>query len=278
MVKRYTQVYNSGGIVQGSTETPLTPGVALVIGQIVGLRITVNAVGAGTLSSVPILYGLSELEIDDANQSPIMDLQNVNGTRHDIPVLSYVLSPRGTWTGDGPNVSTSTQSVSYLIYAPFALSRQPLYIKPTIAPYSVWGSSATGGTVSVSVDIITDDDYSGPVRTMGLKTLQLSLGVGDNILGDKLDKTAPILDLVAYTSAGDGALNYIDFRRGKEIELQKATAAYFSVEDEMLTISGHQSGLFNFRNTPFRADAGTYLDINAAAASTWILYEIEQFD
>lgn len=278
MVKRYTQVYTSGAVNQAPTETQLPPSVALVLGPIVALRITVTASGAGTLSTTAVGYALSEFQIQDANQTPLMDLKNVPGTRHDIPVMSYVLSPRGTWIGDGPAISTSPQTVSWVIYAPFSLARQPLYLEPTIAPYTVWGSQATGGTVTVTVDILTDDAYSGSVKTMGLKTQQLSLSTGDNVIGDRLDKTAPILDLVAYTPSGDSALNYIEFRSGKEVELQKVGPNFFNVEDELLTVSGHQPGLFNLRNTPFKADPSTYLNINAASASTWIIYQIEQVE
>jgi len=278
MVKRYSQIYTSGAVNMAPTETQLPPAVALVMGPIVAMRVTVAASGTGTLSSTAIGYALSEFQIEDANQTPLMDLKNVAGTRHDIPVMSYVLSPRGTWIGDGPNVSTALNSVSWVLYAPFALARQPLYIEPTIAPYTVWGTGATGGTAIITVDVLTDDAYQGPVKTMGLKTQQLSLPAGDNVIGDRLDKTAPILDLVAYTPGGDSALNFIDFRSGMSVELQKEGPNYFNVEDEMLTVSGHQSGLFNLRNTPFKADASTYLDINPTAASTWILYQIEQID
>jgi len=279
MTKRYSQVYNTGPVNQAPSETPLTPSVALVLGQIVGMRITVSALGQGSLSPTAIIYGLSNLEIDDANQTPLMNLkQNPSNTRTDLALLSYILSPRGTWTGYGPSVTTSWSTANWVLYAPFALARQPLYIKPTIAPYSVWGSGATGGQVSVAVDVITDDAYTGTVKTLGLKSLELNLDAGDNVIGDKLDKSAPILDIIAFSSVGDGPLNKINFRSGKEIELQDAGPGFFTAEDAMLTVSGHQSGVFNLRNTPFRATPTTYLDINVTSVSPWVLYELEQVD
>ncbi len=161
-----------------------------------------------------------------------------------------------------------------MLYNPISLKDQPLYISGNFAPYSALAASgATGGQAELKLEVLVDESAAQLV-TQRIKVYNSAGIVGDNTIQEKLDTSRNTNALVIYVTA-DSNLNYVTFRANKEVEIEQVSAGSLIAEDQYLTVSGHQAGLFNLRVTPFVANASTYFDINLASAVTIRVYQFE---
>ena len=272
-MRRFINVYDTGLVNLSASTQNMPERAAQVLGHVVGMRITLkNVSAAGTLTTpAAITAAVNVLEVDDSAHSPLFSIAG-----SDIPILGFVLSPRGTYVSP-LTVSNSDQSQSWVIQFPVAVARQPLYIKGTWNAYSALAASgATGGTAELVIDLMVDDSpVAQRLGTYRLRKWSASGIAGDNILQEKLDTSAQTIGLVANVGA-DSNLTWITFYAQVAPEINQMTPDAFASEDAIYTVSGHQSGIEILRVSPFIANAATYFDVNLASATTITVYQIER--
>ncbi len=272
-MRTFQTVYDTGSQTLTSGPTPFNSSALLVLGDIVGIKLTLyNVSASGTLTTpAPLTAALQNLSILDRNSQPIA---SVLGS--DIPIVSFLESPRGTYqTPD--TISNSAQTQGWILFNAVNLKDQPIRVQGNFAPYSALAASgATGGTAGLRIEVMTADatDFPGGAEppTQKLVVIPKSLGTGDNEIQNSLSRLGVTNHMAAYVQA-DSNLNYVTFRSGKAVELQEVSAAAIETEDNLLYVSGHQAGLFPVRASPFVANDATYFNLNMNSAVNARIYQ-----
>lgn len=272
-MRTYQTVFDSGSQTLTTQAIPFNSTALLVLGDIVGIKLTLyNVSASGTLSTAaPITAALQSLSLLNRNSEPIFSILG-----SDIPYMSFLETPRGTY--EAPNtISNSAQTQGWILYHPVNLADQPVRVSGFFAPYgSLAASGATGGTAGLRIDFMaagpTDFPNGQEPATMKTVVIPKSLGVGDNEIQNDLSRLGVTTHMAAYVQA-DSNLNYVTFRSGQVIEIQQQSAAAIEQEDNLLFVSGHQAGLFPIRASPFKANDATYFDLNMNTAVNARIYQ-----
>jgi len=269
---RYIAVYDTGSVTLSTTPTPVPMKPLPVLGHVIGLKISVTASASGTLSSpAPLTAAIQSFNLKDAGQRDILPA-TIAGS--DLVNLEYLLNPKGIAVSV-PNVSNSSQTFSFILYLPVAVTAQPAFLSLVLAPYSALASSgATGGSAEVAVAWVVEDRMASQQTTARVFTFAPSLVAGANSLAFYLDRSKRTTLISAVIP--DASFSNVTFRSATETEIQNATEADLAAIDNSVTNSGHQSGLQVFRISPFVASDATYFVVTTSAVvNSATFYQIE---
>ena len=246
-----------------STKSPL------IYGTITALTIENTTNATGTLSTAQAISNIiQDLVIEDSSNNQICDLAGV-----DIPYLAFALSNHGVFTASATATAGTNETDNYVLNWTIALKDQPVYIKLTLAPYSVLASSgATGGTADVKISAWYEDNPQAPVSsspTFRLSRFDQGIANGTTTLNNYLGQGLSTTHLMArVTDNTESAFTSVTIRATAQTQIESQTLAELTSQDTNAFQSGHQTGFFVFPVSPFVPSGATVYQVVGSASKT----------
>jgi len=168
------------------TKSVIVPNLGDIVGFVYEITASVDSASTNPKSIDNVV---KEISIHDNRENPIWD--GVSGS--DLRIIEYVKGPKGK-IQTVPTVSTSSQTVRFLIPHHIDVKDQNVRLQMLIGAYSDLSDDATTGSASVVVKVLYKDGAT--TSTARLRVLSHSVGSGINNLQPSLPMGAFINEMV----------------------------------------------------------------------------------
>lgn len=254
-----------------STQTQTQVVIDPSFGDVSGFAFNLTSTATGTLSSpTPVTRAISQIVVTDNQGKTLLQLQG-----RDLDKIAFLLSPQGEYT-TASNNSNSPVSWNAILPVNIATKHQPAKVQVTFAPYSALASSgATGGTLSLSVDVVYAPTNG---LTHQINVVQLALASGSNTYSSSLANLNTLQ--LGFAVGTESNINYLNFSPDGKVDVYSSqTLQSFIDLDNALMRDGHQTGIFNLWVSPFNySTSSSRFVVNGAGSDTIYVYQIGSAD
>jgi hypothetical protein len=272
-MRRFLEVQDTGSVTLTTATQNQTEAKAAILGDITSMLLVITNSTTGTLTGAKTLPNAVNLcTISDSNHNVLATFPG-----SEIPYLSFLTSPRGTFQA-GSTVSSTSTTNQWEIALPWKQLISPIYFKLTIEAYSNLATSgATGGSTEVVTNVYYEDDPTITANILSHKLILFDKAVvsGSNDISSQLTQAVSMVQIAErMTSGTDTNFTNTTLREDGATVLESITLAALTERDAIATVSGHQAGFFILPHSPFVPDGATQLLIQASGSDTARIYQL----
>lgn len=232
-------------------------------GDIVGFIIKLTQSTTGTLVTPnPIDRAIRSFKIFDVKSESIW--ANIAGS--DLNILCTKLGPGRAQTV--PDTANSANSHEFYIPWNIEVKDQLARIEVQIAAYTDMAASGeTGGSVTIQVVALYVKESKMGYTQRLTKLPQTVTGAGVDRFNAKIPR-GQVIEHTFFTVGTESNVNSLNFSANGDGELNDIALNEMEALENMLDVSGHQTGEFFLPHHPYNASSKTVLQVDFAGVDT----------